>query len=453
MRLLAGVTILCAILCRGVMAEEAKPPESPEPVRKGLRFGASIYFLPTPPEIVREMLWLADVGPEDVVYDLGSGDGRIVIAAVRDFGAKHSVGVELDPALIQQSRENAEHSHVSDRATFREEDLFTSDFSDATVVTLFIGHGPNVSLRARLFDLLPPGARIVSSQAGMGEWQPNKELTTFQTRVGMWGTMAAPFPGITDVPSYSENAWGMNMRSKTFLWVVPAPVAGVWVTEIETSAGRHELRLHLTQRLSDVTGTFEVLGEAPQSGWAQFDIWGDRVRWQCLPKSVAYGAFLVDFEGRARGNTMEGRVKVVEGRRPESGYRWEEERSLTREATDLEGTWSFVHPDDQRPLELTVERGDGGTKANLLDRDQRIELRDFYEFGGGFYFTYLYGDKGWGIDINEDTGWLIGKAHIAGDTLSGEVQFYVSTLLGTAKKGEDARNPKIEAWSAERLRR
>jgi len=99
---------------------------------------ADVPFLVTPPEIVEQMLRLARVGPDDVVYDLGSGDGRIVIAAARDFRARQAVGIEIDPALVTRSREYARRAGVAGRVSFREQDLFQADLSSATVVTLYL---------------------------------------------------------------------------------------------------------------------------------------------------------------------------------------------------------------------------------------------------------------------------------------------------------------------------
>ena len=112
---------------------------------------------------------MANVGKDDVLYDLGSGDGRIVIAAVRDFGARRAVGVENDPQRIRESRENATKVNVTDRVEFIQGDLFNAKFAQASVVTLFLGHGPNLRLRPKMFRTLKPGTRIVSHQFGMGE--------------------------------------------------------------------------------------------------------------------------------------------------------------------------------------------------------------------------------------------------------------------------------------------
>ncbi len=138
---------------------------------------SAIPYVATRNDAVQNMLWMADTGKNDLVYDLGSGDGRIAIAAVRDFAARRAVGVEIDPKLIQQSRENARKAKVADRVEFIQGDLFAADLHEATVVTLFVGHEANLKLRSKLVRELKPGARVVSHQFGMGEWQTDKTLT------------------------------------------------------------------------------------------------------------------------------------------------------------------------------------------------------------------------------------------------------------------------------------
>ena len=124
---------------------------------------SSIPFVATRNDAVRNMLWMADTGKDDVVYDLGSGDGRIAIAAVRDFGAKKAVGIEIDPKLIAKSRENARKAKVADRVEFIQGDMFAADIREATVVTLYVGHGGNLRLRSKLLrDLKPGGAHRVA---------------------------------------------------------------------------------------------------------------------------------------------------------------------------------------------------------------------------------------------------------------------------------------------------
>jgi cyclopropane fatty-acyl-phospholipid synthase-like methyltransferase len=132
-------------------------------------------YWPTPAEIVDKMLELAKVTQDDVVYDLGCGDGRIVVAAVKKHGAK-AVGVEIDPKLLQQARANVKAAKVQGLVTIREEDLFKTDITDATVVTLYLNDKANLALMPILKKSLKPGARIVSHTWDMGDWKPDKTL-------------------------------------------------------------------------------------------------------------------------------------------------------------------------------------------------------------------------------------------------------------------------------------
>jgi SAM-dependent methyltransferase len=137
--------------------------------------GADVPYVQTPHEVVAQMLRLAGVDRNDVVYDLGSGDGRLVIAAARDFGAR-GVGVEIDPRLVARSVESARRAGVGDRVTFREQDLFQTDLADATVVTLYLSPALNLRLRPKLLRELRAGARIVSHDFDMGDWPPARAL-------------------------------------------------------------------------------------------------------------------------------------------------------------------------------------------------------------------------------------------------------------------------------------
>jgi cyclopropane fatty-acyl-phospholipid synthase-like methyltransferase len=130
-------------------------------------------FVTTPQPVVERMLELAQVGPHDVVYDLGSGDGRLVITAAKKYGA-HGVDVDFDPQLVLESRANAKQAGVEDLVEFRDQDARTVDVSPATVVTLYLLNSSNLELRAMLTRQLKPGARIVSHKFGMGDWQPEK---------------------------------------------------------------------------------------------------------------------------------------------------------------------------------------------------------------------------------------------------------------------------------------
>lgn len=133
----------------------------------------SVPFVPTPEVVVEQMLELANVSGEDVLYDLGSGDGRIPITAAKKYGTR-STGVEIDPALVERSRENAESANVSDNVEFLQQDLFATDLREATVVTLYLLPDVNLKLRSKLLEELEPGTRIVSHDFNMGEWQPER---------------------------------------------------------------------------------------------------------------------------------------------------------------------------------------------------------------------------------------------------------------------------------------
>jgi protein-L-isoaspartate O-methyltransferase len=130
-------------------------------------------FVPSPPEVVDRMLTLARVGPADVVYDIGSGDGRIVIAAAQKFGAR-GVGIEIDPALAEQATAAARAAGVADRTAFRVQDALTADVSDATVVTLYLLSASNVKLRPILTRQLRRGTRIVAHNFPIGDWEPDR---------------------------------------------------------------------------------------------------------------------------------------------------------------------------------------------------------------------------------------------------------------------------------------
>jgi predicted methyltransferase len=155
-----------------------------------------VPFVVTPDNVTREMLKLADVKPGDTVIDLGSGDGRIVIVAARQFGAR-GLGVEIVPELVEQSRANAKKAGVADRAEFRVQDLFATDLSQATVITMYLLPEVNLQLRPRL-QKLKPGTRIVSHDWDMGDWKPDRTVTV-------------------DAP---DKPIGREKKSTLYLWIV-----------------------------------------------------------------------------------------------------------------------------------------------------------------------------------------------------------------------------------------
>jgi SAM-dependent methyltransferase len=146
---------------------------------------ADVLYLPTPAPVVAQMLRLAGVSPADVVYDLGSGDGRIPIAAAREHGAR-GVGIELDARLIELARCKAREAGVDRRVEFRQQDFFKADLREATVVTLFLFPELNRRLKAKLLAELKPGARIVSHRFDLGDWRPQRTVQTDGSPILLW---------------------------------------------------------------------------------------------------------------------------------------------------------------------------------------------------------------------------------------------------------------------------
>jgi SAM-dependent methyltransferase len=165
--------ILLAIVAAGGVSDIGGAQQSP--VTPPVLRAPDVAYEPTPIEVVHAMLRLAKVNAGDVVYDLGCGDGRIVITAVRDFGAR-GVCVDIDPVRIAESRENARQANVVDRIRFLTEDLFATDVGDATVVTLFLSPALNLKVRPKLRRELKRGTRIVSHWHHMGDWKPQETL-------------------------------------------------------------------------------------------------------------------------------------------------------------------------------------------------------------------------------------------------------------------------------------
>ena len=143
---------------------------------KPLEKSPEVPYVPTRERVVDEMLKIANVGKNDVLYDLGSGDGRIPIAAAKRFGTR-GVGVDIDPDRVREARENATKEGVSDRVKFFQQDLFETDIKDATVVTLYLLPDVNLRLRPKLLSELKPGTRVVSHNYDMGDWAPLKTVT------------------------------------------------------------------------------------------------------------------------------------------------------------------------------------------------------------------------------------------------------------------------------------
>jgi SAM-dependent methyltransferase len=215
-----------AIAVAAPLAAQDFPQHGDELYRPRLRQpGKDVMWLPTPDAMVTRMLQAAKTTNEDIVYDLGAGDGKIPIAAAKSFGAK-AVGVEFDGQLAALARRNAERAGVADKVTIVEGDLFKEDFSRATVVTLYLLPDLNQQLRPQLLRL-KPGMRVVSHLWDIGEWEPD---ATF--RAG---------------------------ESEAFLWIVPARVEGRWT--LQEDQDRWEGELEIAQQFQRIGGTLTIRGK------------------------------------------------------------------------------------------------------------------------------------------------------------------------------------------------
>jgi SAM-dependent methyltransferase len=163
----------------------AAPVATADPAAAAATREPDVVFVPTPEEVVAGMLELAEVGPGDVVYDLGSGDGRIPITAAVLYGAR-GVGYDIDPQRIREARESARAAGVEDRVTFVEGDLFAADIGSATVVTLYLLPDLNQKLMPKLLRELRPGTRVVSHAFDMGDWEPEEVRQVDGTTIYLW---------------------------------------------------------------------------------------------------------------------------------------------------------------------------------------------------------------------------------------------------------------------------
>ncbi|HNR13735.1 MAG TPA: class I SAM-dependent methyltransferase [Thermodesulfobacteriota bacterium] len=231
-------------------------------------------FEPTPQKAVESMLRTAEVNPNDVVYDLGCGDGRFVITAAHQFGAR-AVGVDIDPARIKECTENAKKSGVEPQVTFFQADLFDVDLHEATVVTLFLLPKMNLELRPKLLRELKPGSRIVSYVHTMKHWKPDKT-------------------GDCDGRPY-------------YCWTVPAQVSGSWYWESSLAANRHpDNVLSLEQHYQEISGSITINGTKIPLRNAEIE--GDRLSFSVLlPKHEEPTA--VRFQGKVAGNVIVGSLR------------------------------------------------------------------------------------------------------------------------------------------------
>jgi SAM-dependent methyltransferase len=246
---------------------------------------ADVPFIPTPPAVVDAMLELAGVGPRDYVIDLGSGDGRIVIAAAKQRGAR-GFGVEIDGELVETARRAAQREGVAGRVEFKVQDLFGTDLAQATVIAMYLYPRLMVQLRPRLFAQLKPGSRVVSHDFDMAGWKPDARVTV-------------PVPGKPYGPPASD----------AYLWILPANAAGVWKWRT-TDGLEHEVML---------LQTFQMLEGSAVIGGRPGRVEGGRMRGDeislILTAEAGGQPLRLEYRGRVEGDAISGNVGLPGGER------------------------------------------------------------------------------------------------------------------------------------------
>ena len=261
---LAAWTALCAVKGAGAAALDIPTP-----------------YIPSTRQNVDEMLRLARVQPGDVVYDLGSGDGRVVIAAARDWGAR-GVGIDIDGALVAESRERATREGVADRVEFRHGDVFAADMRDATVVTMYLLTSLVHRLQPKLLAELKPGTRIVAHDYGFADWKPDRHV---------------------------------QVSKNFYLYIVPAQAGGDWRVTSAFRTGTREYDFHFDQHYQALKGGARVAGGFLPAFDAHLT--GDRIAFVLLEDDMSYR-----YEGRVQGDAMGGVVRWGYGpRQNESTWR------------------------------------------------------------------------------------------------------------------------------------
>src|SRR5438067_6202291 len=231
--------------------------------------GKDVIWVPTPEEVVERMLTMAQVGPNDFVTDLGSGDGRTVIMAAKKFGAR-ALGVEYNPDMVKLSQDNAQKAGVSERAQFRRADIFATDFSQATVITLYLLPALNMKLRPAILAM-KPGTRVASLSFTMEDWEAD-EVSTMDGR-------------------------------RAYFWIVPANVMGTWSLD----AGGQKTEISLEQTFQKINGTVS-LGSA-QGGLREARLRGPHISFAYVDQAGSRR----DFSGEVNGRQMQGSFRDDKG--------------------------------------------------------------------------------------------------------------------------------------------
>ena len=272
---------------------------------------ASVPYVPTPQIVVERMLEVGKVGPHDYVIDLGSGDGRIVVTAAKKHGAR-GFGVDLNPTRIAEANENARAAGVTDKVAFYERDLFDTDLSQATVVTMYLLPRVNLDLRPRILDL-KPGTRIVSHDFNMGEWKAEQH----------------------EEIEAKDKYGGAGGRSDVYLWIVPAKVAGTWRSQLQIRGSAVTYEIALDQKFQVVTGTARVEGRTAAIRNAKLE--GERLTFE-FTTDLAGAPVTHHFSGQVDGASITG-IADLSGPKLRARMDW----AATRSTPAARGDGASVH--------------------------------------------------------------------------------------------------------------
>lgn len=266
-----------------------------------------VPFVPTKPEVVAEMLRMAEVGKDDILYDLGCGDGRIVITAAQLYGTR-GVGVDIDPERIRESQENAAKAKVTHLVKFMEQDLFKTDIHEATVVSLYLLTSVNLRLRPKLFAELAPGTRIVSHNYGMDSWKPDQSSVVMVN----------------------------EMTHNIYFWILPANISGTWEWSWPEGSKKGLYILEVDQHFQWPSGKIKVDGQ--ELSLKEISIRGSKLQFTA-EKIEGIKSTTMIFEGQAIGNTLKGRGEIQSGGKTIKKL-WEAKRNpVTIKPLDA-STWS-----------------------------------------------------------------------------------------------------------------
>ena len=261
---------------------------------------AQVPFVPTPVEVVERMLAMAKVTKADYVIDLGSGDGRVVRMAAQKYGAR-GFGVDLDAELVARSNSLARRDGVSDRVSFLAQDLFATDISEATVLTMYLLPAVNMQLRARLIAELKPGTRIVSHDFDLGDWAADETAKMYA----------------------KEKYGGSGGDSTIHLWFVPAQAAGRWQWRLNFAGSAIDYELALKQQFQKIEG--ELRGAGREAKIEAAELRGDRIRFVAVIE-VKGRPVRHAFSGRVAGDAIDGDVELT-GARIQGAHQWSATRT------------------------------------------------------------------------------------------------------------------------------